>query len=75
MDRSKEIKNKRKAIGFSASKFAKYIGVSLCSVYHWENGLSSPRYKIVDDRINALFSVCSSLKRDPNYLIKLLKKG
>jgi DNA-binding transcriptional regulator YiaG len=39
----KWLKSHRAKLGLSAEKYAKLIGVSPLSVYHWENGKSTPR--------------------------------
>lgn len=39
----KAIRTHRKRLGFSAEHYAKILGVSMQTVYHWEQGKSRPR--------------------------------
>lgn len=39
----KAIRSHRKRLGFSAEHYAKILGVSMQTVYHWEQGKSRPR--------------------------------
>lgn len=65
-----EIRNIRKKLGVSAETFARLIGSNTCSVYNWEKGRTSPRYKIIWDRIKALCGFFEKLEENPDYLIK-----
>ena len=39
----KSVRNHRKRLGLSAEEYAKLLGVSMQTVYHWEQGKSRPR--------------------------------
>jgi transcriptional regulator with XRE-family HTH domain len=64
------IRELRKKIGLSARRLAKVIGSNMCSIYHWEQGISSPRYPVFLERMNALDEFLTKLEENPDYLIK-----
>lgn len=64
------IRKVRKKLGLSAERFGKLIGSNTCSVYNWENGRSSPRYKYLWDRIYKLCELFQKIEDDPDYLVK-----
>ena len=40
---ARSVKAQRKRLGFSAANYAKLVGVSMVTIYNWEQGKSRPR--------------------------------
>lgn len=70
MVQENEWRKKRLITGMSALKYAKVLGVSICTVYNWELGKTSPRKGIVRQRMDALESLFNNLLTDKDFLLK-----
>jgi DNA-binding transcriptional regulator YiaG len=66
---ARSVKSQRARLGLSAADYAKLVGVSALTVYHWEHGKSRPR----KEQLAALVAVRGIGKREAQRRLALLK--
>ncbi len=65
---ARSVKAQRERLGFSAANYAKLVGVSPLTIYHWEHGKSRPR----KEQLAALAAVRGIGKREALVKLELL---
>jgi len=66
---ARSVRSQRRRLGLSAEQFAKLLGVSGLTVYHWEHGKARPRKQ----RLAALFALRNIGRREAVRKLELLK--
>jgi DNA-binding transcriptional regulator YiaG len=66
---ARSVKSQRQRLGFSAADYAKLVGVSPLTIYHWEQGKSRPR----KGQLAVLVAVRGIGKREALARLALLK--
>ena len=67
---ARSVKAQRERLGFSAANYAKLVGVSMISIYNWEQGKTRPR----KEQVAALAAVRGIGKREAMAKLEAIKE-